>query len=134
MSTALDAAVILNLPLDVGSNEFGALHVLVNTAHAAVTLPVAWSGRLIAIRSFTNNVMVGLSFSAGAEVDITINGSAGGTSTKVGATIVAGTLYTTVLPPFEAGRPLYMICESGTANTVLEVWHMNTRVPNDIES
>jgi hypothetical protein len=128
MSSKLDTAVVLNLPLDVGSNEFGALKINVNTTHHAVTLPATFSGRLLAIRAFTNNVVVGLSHSSVAEVDSTAAATAGGTSAKVGATIVAGTLYTAVLPKFDANRPLYMICESGTANTVLEVWTMNEQV------
>lgn len=132
MSSKLNAAVVLNLPLDVGSNEFGALKVNVNTAHSAVTLPATYSGRLIALRSFTNNVVVGLSFNSAAEVDQSAAATAGGTSAKVGATIVAGTLYTALLPPFESGRPLYMIVESGTANTVLEMWAMNERVPTAV--
>lgn len=130
MSDKLNRAVVLNLPLDVGANEFGAMHVNVNTAHHAVRLPQSYSERLIALRAFTNNVMVGLSHSDAAEVDITAAATAGGTTAKVGGTIVAGTLYTALLPPFDdATRPLYMIFESGTANTVVEMWAMNERAP-----
>jgi hypothetical protein len=85
---------------------------------------------MVAMRAFTNNVAVGLSFVTGAEVDITTAATAGGTSAKVGATLVAGTLYTPTFPTFDAAtRPLYMIFDSGTANTVVEMWAMRERAP-----
>jgi hypothetical protein len=129
MSDKLNTAVVLNLPLNVGSNEFGALSVNVNTTFHQVTLPAHFSGRMIALRAFTNNVMVGLSYITGAEVDITAAATAAGTSAKVGATIVAGTLYTAVIPKFDTVRPLYMVFDCGTANTVVEMWAMRERAP-----
>lgn len=133
MSTALNKAVILNLPLDSGSNDYGAMAVNVNTTAHAVTLPTSWSGRLIALRAFTNNVVVGLSYTSGATVAAVPTATAGGTVTNTGATIVAGTLYTCVLPSFEATRQLYAICNSNTANTVLEMWAMRDSVaPVDV--
>lgn len=129
MSDLLNKAVVLNLPLNVGSNEFGALAVNVNTTFHQITLPAHFSGRLVAMRAFTNNVMVGLSYVTGAEVSISEAATQAGTSAKIGATLVAGTLYTAVIPPFETNRPLYMIFDSGTANTVVEMWAMRDRAP-----
>jgi hypothetical protein len=122
MSNFLNNAVALSLPYDSGSDEFGVMKINVNTTHSLVPLPREWAGRAVALRSFTNNVTIGVSPSASAEVDSTVAATATGATTKVGATIVAGTLYATVLPTWGVGNVMNLVVESGVANTVLEIW------------
>ncbi len=128
MSSLLNKAVVITLPYDVGSNEFGVKKIDSDGTHKATALPSTWSGAAVAFRCFTNNIVAALSLNSSAEVDAAVAATNTGASTKVGMTIVAGTLYAGVLPTWGPQETMYLIHEAAADNTVLEMWSM--RLPN----
>lgn len=124
MSAFLNKAVAITIPYDVGSNEFGVMKIDSDDTHKACALPDSWSGCAVAFRCFTNNVNVGLSTNVDAEIDRSVSASDAGASAKVGATVVAGTLYAAVLPTWAPAKTMYLIHEAAANNTVFEIWRM----------
>lgn len=132
MSALLNKAVVITLPFlrnhVAAPNDFGVLKVDSDETHKELELPHSWSGKLIAIRAFTNNVTVGLSPVTGATIDSDAAASSAGTRTAVGATIVPGTLFACVLPTWGPSKKLFLVHEADAADTVLELWAME--LPN----
>jgi hypothetical protein len=131
-SALLNKAVVISLPFlrnhADAPNDFGVLKVDSDETHKQLELPHSWSGKLIAIRCFTNNVTVGLSPVTGAQINSDAAPSDAGTREMVGCTIVPGTLVACVLPTWGASKQVYLVHEADAADTVMELWAME--LPN----
>lgn len=117
--------LVLSMPTEGRStttaNDFGVLKIDSDSTSKTTAIPNNWQGREVALRAFTNNVVIACSKNASAQVDNTVAAASPGASAKVGMTLVAGEVSIRRLPNWFPHETMYFVHQAGADNTVLEV-------------